>query len=107
MTRFPLLTLSAVLAFAGAAEAQECKLPRARDRFDGVVIRVVDGDTAVVSTATCSALHVRLADFDSPERNELGGARATAVLTAISLGRQVECKSAKGRSGNYRSYGRA
>lgn len=102
----PLLILAALLV-ASPALAQECQMPRARESFSGTVVRVVDGDTAVLATVTCTALHVRLADFDSPERNEPGGKTAAAVLRAISLGRTVECKSTRGRRGNYQSWGRS
>jgi endonuclease YncB( thermonuclease family) len=102
-----LAIILATLSLASPAMADECKMPRAHERFEGVVTNVVDGDTIRLRTVNCSALQVRFADFDSPERNEPGGSHATATLTMLVLGRPVQCRSAKGRTGNYRSYGRA
>lgn len=104
MTR--LLILSFALFLYGFGPVERCQLPKAHERFEGVVSRVVDGDTVVLRTASCRALHIRLMDFNAPEKRQPGYARATAELTRIALGQHVRCEVRKGRSG-YSSYGRA
>lgn len=58
-------------------------------------VRVIDGDTLeMLGTAdlrTGKPLRIRLMGIDAPERGTIAGARATAVLKGIILGRSVTC----------------
>jgi micrococcal nuclease len=100
-----LIPLSLVLYGFGPVEG--CELPRARQSFSGTVVRVIDVDTLVLRTAACEALHIRLANFDGLELREPGGRESRAVMVRLAQGQQASCVSTKGRSGNYRSFGRA
>ena len=96
-----------VLGFSTGVRGETCRLPLAHERFEGVVVRVVDGDTLVLRAASCSALHVRLANLDAPELKEPGGLIAATALIRLAHLKQASCIVSRGRSGNYRSYGRA
>ncbi|MEO5771665.1 MAG: thermonuclease family protein [Burkholderiaceae bacterium] len=63
----------------------------ARVEIVGQVSRVVDGDTLWVKTEGDGEppVVVRLEGIDAPESCQLGGADATAALTALALGRNV------------------
>jgi endonuclease YncB( thermonuclease family) len=56
--------------------------------YVATVVRVVDGDTVAVRTATARK-NVRLAQIDAPERAQPHGAEATRALSAMVLGREV------------------
>lgn len=103
-----LVMILAGLFVAGSAHAQGCAIPGAHQAFAGRVVRVVDGDTLVLATGGCSALHVRLANYDAFEMSQapLGPAERMAMMS-IALGREASCRVTRGRRGNYRSYGRA
>lgn len=110
MTRILLASLVAVLSLPGvAAQGAEarCHLPKAHERFDGVVIAAHDGDTLKLRTSACLALNVRLGNFDAPELNQPGGREATLALRQLALGQRVRCQTVRARNGSYRSYGRA
>lgn len=103
----PILLLSSLVLMAFGPVEVGCKLPGAGSRFSGEIVRVIDADTVVMRTGACSALHVRFADFDAVELREPGGRRGRDVLASLAMNRTAVCVSAKGRRGNYRSYGRA
>lgn len=84
--RFPiwLAVPIASLAFTG--------LPRAvlpGDTIDGVVTRVVDGDTLYLSGTDTS---IRLWGLDAPERHQSDGLAATRTLRRLTEGRSLTCK---------------
>ncbi len=105
------LLFLAVLALPAIAHADPCEgaLPRrAGATFSGVVRYVGDGDSLCVGqTSDAGAwIEVRLADFDAPELNAQGGARAKATLERIAMGRQVRCVAGGGRSRRVISFDR-
>lgn len=80
MTRaFPILALLALAALAGAVQA--------KGWLTGPVTHVRDGDTIVVAGQP-----VRLSALDCPERNEPGGAAATALMRRLTGGATVTCE---------------
>lgn len=60
----------------------------------GQVVRVLDGDTVVISTSSGN-LNVRLAGIDAPEKSQLFGIQAKEQLTNAVLGKSVSCSSTK------------
>jgi micrococcal nuclease len=58
-------------------------------RHSGTVTRIIDGDTFI---ASFSDRPVRIWGLDAPERNQAGGAAATAELTRMAAGRLVVCE---------------
>jgi micrococcal nuclease len=74
-------TLLACLALA-------CAPAMAHTVLQGRVLRVVDGDTLVVLVSG-KAERVRLRNVWAPERNQPGGAEATAALKDRCDGRQA------------------
>lgn len=68
----------------------------AADSFEGVVTRVVDGDTVWVQTGGDTAgrkakpIKLRLQGIDAPERCQAGGAQATAALSERVLHQRVQ-----------------
>ena len=94
-----------------AARADPCEgpLPTVAGRtFSGPVRYVGDGDSLCIgrSANPKSWVEVRLADFDAPELQGAGGARAKALLKRITRGRQLVCRAAPGRSGRVVVYDR-
>lgn len=49
---------------------------------------------------------MRLADFDAPELDDLGGQCAKALLQRVACGRQLVCRATPGRSGRVVVYDR-
>lgn len=58
-------------------------------RLVGKVTNVVDGDTIDVQL-TSGTIRVRVHGIDTPERNQPWGSQATAALSVLVLGKQVE-----------------
>ncbi len=56
---------------------------------EGVVTRVVDGDTLYISGLDT---RIRLWGLDAPERGRKGGHRATRMLREIAHGRHLTCR---------------
>jgi endonuclease YncB( thermonuclease family) len=80
------------LALAAAAAAAAPTAP-----IDGVVTRVVDGDSLWLEPAGGGrAIEVRLAGIDAPERCQRGGAEARAHLAAWVLKRPARLRPAGG-----------
>ena len=79
----------AVLALSWATQAA------AANRFEGVVTRVVDGDTVWVQTADGEGgrIKLRLQGIDAPERCQPWGAQATAALQARVLHQRVQVQT--------------
>lgn len=93
-----------LLAIATPASADPCEgeLPsRAGRIFTGVIRYVGDGDSLCVGSSTYPRewIEVRLADFDAPELQVLGGELAKSALTRIALHRPVTCTAERGRNG--------
>jgi micrococcal nuclease len=82
MTRYLLacLLLAFVLAASWRADADPV--------LDGVVVGVVDGDTADVRLAS-GMIRVRLHAVDAPERDQPHGAAAKAALSKLVFGKAV------------------
>ena len=82
----------------GAAEAAPKKPATAAkpQSITGTVSRVVDGDTLWLKTEGDGEppVIVRLEGIDAPESCQVGGADATAALTALALGRSVSVRVA-------------
>ncbi len=57
--------------------------------IDGIVTRVIDGDTFEMTGAGVS---IRVWGLDAPERNEAGGAQATEALARIASGQRLSCE---------------
>ena len=108
----PLHLIAAALFLApAAARADPCEgsLPTIAGRtFSGPVRYVGDGDSLCVgrSANPKSWIEVRLADFDAPELNDAGGARAKALLKRVTRGRELLCRATRGRSGRVVVYDR-
>lgn len=102
----PVLFLIALFA-AGPALADPCTRipdrgpmpPEARQgrTFAGVVRYVGDGDGLCVETVAgvggAGWVEVRLSDFFAPELSESGGVEAKQALSALVMGRRVECRA--------------
>ncbi len=71
----------------------------AADSFEGVVTRVVDGDTVWVQTGGDTAgrkakpIKLRLQGIDAPEQCQAWGAQATAALQARVLHKRVQVQT--------------
>ena len=62
--------------------------PAAAQMIEGVVTRVIDGDTFEYENGT----KIRLCGINAPERKDAGGSEATAFLTEKIEGKQVTCR---------------
>lgn len=59
-------------------------------------VKVIDGDTIIVDGE-----HWRLCGINAPERNELGGAAASAYMLDLVSGHEVVCEPACNRHDRY------
>jgi endonuclease YncB( thermonuclease family) len=57
--------------------------------FTARVVRVVDGDSLYLQGRRAQ---IRLWGVDAPEYDQQGGSEATALLTALALGKMVRCR---------------
>ena len=80
MKRFELST--AVLLFALTAHAAGAQL-------EGKAVRVLDGDTIEILSASQERHRVRLANIDAPEKSQAFGQRSRQNLTKLVSGRHV------------------
>ena len=69
-------------------------LPKQGTVFEGPVRYVADGDSLCIRTHD-GLVEVRLADFNAPEMNQTGGARAREILRQIAEGQTVECTAGR------------
>lgn len=79
LSLFPLFLLASICLFNSPAEA-----------WEGVVIRVIDGDTLVVAPKTAKqpekvGIGVRLYGIDAPEMHHPGGKDSKAALEALAV----------------------
>lgn len=81
-----LLILAGVLAFVPLL-VYSTSAPK---RLHGHVIAAPEGDVVIVSTAG-QKLMVRLAGIDAPQLPQPHGMKSREILSALSLGRDVEC----------------
>jgi endonuclease YncB( thermonuclease family) len=63
-------------------------------RFSGEVVKVIDGDTLDLADGR----RIRLMGVSAPERDEPGGAEATAALRALAERREITCIDSGERS---------
>lgn len=75
--------LLASLLFAALPAAAEM-------RFQGEVVRILDGDTVEVLAPNKTTQRVRLANIDAPERRQAFGERAKQALADLSFRQQVD-----------------
>lgn len=78
------IIISLLFALTAAAPA----VPN--EPFTAVCLRVVDGDTIIVRAAEGAEMRIRYAGIDTPEWDEPGGRRASALNRALVLGREVQ-----------------
>jgi len=81
-----ILSLILLLAISTAVQSTE-------DLY-GVVVSIADGDTVTLK-ANDSTRKIRLAEIDTPERDQPYGLAATSALTDLLLGHQVRVKVVK------------
>jgi endonuclease YncB( thermonuclease family) len=98
--------LAPSVAFADPCTAA---LPRrAGAEFSGAVRYVGDGDSLCVGEGDDPStwIEVRLGDFDAPELHSRDGARSKRFLESVAMGRQVQCRAVRGRTGRVVVYDR-
>lgn len=103
--------LSWLLLAPAVAHADPCegRLPdRAGQPFSGPVRYVGDGDGLCVGPTADPRtwIEVRLADFDAPELNAVGGRTARDDLRRLVMGRRLDCVATRGRNGRVIVYDR-
>ncbi|PQA88896.1 thermonuclease family protein [Hyphococcus luteus] len=81
-----LLVISLACFSTGAAQHA---LSPPQTVHEGVVTRVVDGDTLYIKGLET---RIRLWGLDAPERGKKGGYRATRMLREIAHGRHLSCR---------------
>jgi endonuclease YncB( thermonuclease family) len=87
----PALTLAA-LPLTAAAQASRPAAPRAsaaaHGPIEGVVSRIVDGDTLMLQPDGKAPIEVRLRDMDAPESCQPHGPEAKKALEQFALGKK-------------------
>ena len=73
----------------GQATTTTVTLPPVEERILGTVTEVIDGDTLSVSVLG-ESLTVRLLGINAPEATECWGPEATAILSGLVLGQEVQ-----------------
>jgi micrococcal nuclease len=95
----PILLASLLLALPVSALADPCvaPLPGPSTTFSGVVRYIGDGDSLCVSRSSDPQtwIEVRLGDFSAPELHDAGGARAKAMLKALTYGQYLVCRAGR------------
>jgi len=82
-----LLTIGGTRAVPGEAPAVAAAAPAAV--HEGVVTRVVDGDTFYM---TGVERRIRVWGLDAPEKSDAGGPAATEALARIASGKRLSCE---------------
>ena len=67
---------------------------QATEDIYGIVVSIADGDTVTLK-ADDTTHKIRLAEIDTPERDQPYGLAATSALTDLLLGHQVQVKVVK------------
>lgn len=83
------LTLALALPLAWAAANTAPHAFAAAHQYEGVVTRVVDGDTLYLDGVET---RIRLWGLDAPERGQPGGNAAKRALREIAHGERLRCK---------------
>lgn len=83
------VALAACAGYANLPETTPNRASSASGRLTGQVTRVVDGDTFRLDTTD---ERIRVWGLDADERDEPGGAQATAALTALIAGQTLTCR---------------
>lgn len=99
-TLLPALLCVSALA-APLVTAAQPKPQRPAEPMQGVITRVIDGDTVLVSQPGQPALTVRLRDIDAPEPCQVWGEQARQALAALALNKAVSVQPT-GRDGQGR-----
>ncbi len=80
------------LGFASLVCMVLLSLPASAAAVSGRVIRVSDGDTLTLRTATREIVEVRLAEIDAPERGQPWGDEAKEALAEMTFGEVVRAE---------------
>ncbi len=83
-----LLALAAATASHAASAQAQAQAP-----VEGVVTRVIDGDSLLLQPAGKAPLEVRLRDIDAPESCQAWGPEAKKALEEFALGKTAELRS--------------
>jgi len=83
------LTIALAIPIAWAVASTAPHAFAAPKHYEGVVTRVVDGDTLYLNNVET---RIRLWGLDAPERGEKGGNAATRALREIAHGERLTCK---------------
>jgi endonuclease YncB( thermonuclease family) len=62
--------------------------------IEGVIAKVIDGDSLVLQPKTGAPIEVRLRDIDAPEICQAGGPEAKAMLERLALGKEAALATA-------------
>ncbi len=73
---------------SGAPSGKDSRIAVSVSQFSGEVLRVIDGDTIVVSAAS-KKVTIRLSEIDSPEKDQAFGKEATKFTSDLVLGKTV------------------
>jgi endonuclease YncB( thermonuclease family) len=93
--RYRLAARSAALALYFAVAAWPAgAAPAKAAGIEGVVAKVIDGDSLVVQPKAGAPIEVRLRDMDAPEICQAGGPEAKAMLERLALGKEAKLVSA-------------
>lgn len=96
-----LLSVLLLALMLGAGPAAEAKSGKEKWRETGEVVKILDGDTFDMTTASGSLQRVRIIGIQAPETKWCGGKAATKALAAVlPLGTKVRLASRKASSGN-------
>jgi len=84
--RVNLSSLSALLLAGVLSLAQQAS---AQGQYQAEVVRILDGDTVEVLTASRNTKRVRLANIDAPERRQAFGEKSRQALAAMAFRQTV------------------
>lgn len=85
---------AAALALAAFAVPAASAKPAGAAPIEGVIAKVIDGDSLVLQPKTGAPIDVRLRDIDAPEICQAGGAEAKRMLESLALGKEASLATA-------------